>query len=364
MWSLAVRRRLLCPGGRRRAVRAYDAPVSDPEEPTIDDAMGASIDDAEEASLAHRLRDRRRLVEARIGATRDRLEASRPQSGVVDTVFRAVEVDASTGGGVLSAAVAFRFFLFMVPFVFFVVVGLGFASEAVKGDPAELARSAGVAGLIASAVRGAGDLDTWERVTTILVSGFALLLTSRATVKVLRISHGLIWRVPIPRLANLTRAAAVFIGLVTIEVVAGLEIARLRTGSVALWLLGLAISGVLPAGIWWAVSIWLPHAECPRWALLPGAAVVGVGAVALHAATVYWFAYQVESKSETYGAIGVALSLLLWAYLLGRIITLAAAVNSAFWYRNEERLGHPVPDTVDLDTRLESGLDPLDQLES
>jgi uncharacterized BrkB/YihY/UPF0761 family membrane protein len=104
--------------------------------------------------------------------------------------------------------------------------------------------------------------------------------------------------------------------------------------------------------MWLLVSLWMPRAECPWWALLPGAAVCAIGAELLHVATVYWFSYQIQAKSDTYGAIGVSLALLLWAYLLGRIITASAAVNAAFWYRNEERRGHAVPEEVDLEARL------------
>ena len=39
----------------------------------------------------------------------------------------------------------------------------------------------------------------------------------------------------------------------------------------------------------------------------------------------------------------------MWAYMLGRIITAAASINAAFWYRNEKRAGRSVPSAVDLE---------------
>ena len=90
--------------------------------PRPDDASDVPlIADAEEHSLSGRLRTQRDHLEARIESTRVRLEDARPNSRVIDTVFRAFERDVATGGGVLSAAVAFRIFLFLVPFVFFLV---------------------------------------------------------------------------------------------------------------------------------------------------------------------------------------------------------------------------------------------------
>ncbi len=61
---------------------------------------------------------------------RARAEASRPHSAVVDIAFGSYEHDTQVAGGILAGAVAFRIFLFIVPFVFFVVVGFGLYAEA------------------------------------------------------------------------------------------------------------------------------------------------------------------------------------------------------------------------------------------
>ncbi len=325
------------------------------------DESGPVFEDPEERSLSRRLRDQRDHMAVRIEDTRRRLEDARPHSGAIDTVFRAFERDTASGGGVLSAAVAFRIFLFLVPFVFFFVVGLGFASDATDGNPTGISKSVGITGLVASAVKGAGDLSTGSRITALLVSGFALLLASRAAVKVLRITHGLIWRVSVPKLSSATRAAGGFVAVIAAALGSGVAVSALREQSLALGILGLLLSAFVPFGMWLFVSWWLPRADCPVWALMPGAAVVGIGSVALHAATIYWFTYEIQKKSETYGAIGASLALLLWAYMLGRIITAAASVNAAFWYRSEERQGHAVPAPVDLEARLEAIARPDDE---
>lgn len=329
----------------------------------MEGSPGPPVEDAEERSLARRLRDRREILGSQLDATRRRLEDSRPRSGLVDTVFRAIDVDTQTGGGVLSAAVAFRVFLFLVPYVFFVVVGVGFLSDATKGSPNALSSSAGITGLVAGAVKGAAELSTGERLTALLVSGLALALGARALLKVLRITHGLMWRVPIAKPKSLNRQAVVLVGLITLVLAAGGAITSLREQGAWLWVLGLGLSAMVPGAVWFVVSWHLPHAAAPRWAMLPGAALIGFGTVVLHAATVYFFAYEVEKKSDTYGAIGVALALLLWAYLLGRIVTLSAAVNAGFWYRNEGRLGHEVPEELDLADRLAGPVPTADPVE-
>ena len=310
------------------------------------------IEDPEERSLAQRLSQQRALLEDRISTTYDRLQDARPRSSTIDTAFRALERDVATGGGVLSAAVAFRVFLFMIPYVFVLIVGFGVAADASGSDPQDLARSAGIGGLVAKSLKGVGDLSGWSRVTALFVGLFGLYLASRGLVKVLRISHGLIWRVRIPKLQSGTKAAGVLVGLVTVILATIYVTEYFRDRSVILSVVLLGVLAILPAAVWLLVTLLLPHADCPWWGLAPGAAVFGVGVLGLHAATVYWFVYEVSKKSETYGAIGMSLAFLLWAYILGRIVTAAASISAAFWYRNEERLGHAVPEELDIEDRL------------
>ena len=111
-----------CP--RRYDLTSYDAVVSDdglPAEPPVE-----SVSSPKRGRIAAG----RERVEHQISSTYQRLEEARPTSGPIDTAFRAFERDTAAGGGVLSAAVAFRVFLFLVPYVFFCVVTFGFASHA------------------------------------------------------------------------------------------------------------------------------------------------------------------------------------------------------------------------------------------
>ena len=58
------------------------------------------------------------------------------------------------------------------------------------------------------------------------------------------------------------------------------------------------------------VASWYLPRQPVRWQdLIPGAFVVTVGVLGLHIITVYWIAREVESKTDTYGAIGAALAL-------------------------------------------------------
>jgi uncharacterized BrkB/YihY/UPF0761 family membrane protein len=49
--------------------------------------------------------------------------------------------------------------------------------------------------------------------------------------------------------------------------------------------------------------------------------------------SVYILARRVASASELYGSLGVAAALLLWLYLLGRLVVAAAMLNATLWDR-------------------------------
>jgi uncharacterized BrkB/YihY/UPF0761 family membrane protein len=87
------------------------------------------------------------------------------------------------------------------------------------------------------------------------------------------------------------------------------------------------------SGFWLLASLHLPHGGVTWTALLPGAVVVAVGFQGIHLLTVLWISHKLESASAAYGALGVALVLLMWLYLLGRLIVVSAMLNAtiAVW---------------------------------
>lgn len=90
------------------------------------------------------------------------------------------------------------------------------------------------------------------------------------------------------------------------------------------------------SSVWW-VSWKLPHAPVPARALIPGALLMAIGADVLHLLTTYWIGHLVARKTHTYGSVGIALAVLLWVYILGRIIVASGGLNAALWYRRQNR---------------------------
>jgi uncharacterized BrkB/YihY/UPF0761 family membrane protein len=265
------------------------------------------------------------------------LQTRRQQSGMVDAGFLVQELDARVGGGILAGALAFRIFLFMVPVVYVVFTVLGVASRALGHDPAQFAKDVGITGVLASTVVKVADQSTWTLVALVLGALVTTLITAGGLLKALYVVHWLIWRVPRVRPAGLA-PRLVLIGLTLAASALGVAVNDARNA----WGVGgavfavLAVAGLSFAGWWW-VSWKLPHAPAPASALIPGALLMAIGANVLELLTTYWIGNLVARKTSTYGAVGIALAVLLWVYILGRIMVGSAGLNAALWYRRENR---------------------------
>jgi uncharacterized BrkB/YihY/UPF0761 family membrane protein len=88
------------------------------------------------------------------------------------------------------------------------------------------------------------------------------------------------------------------------------------------------------AAVWFFVSQRLPHRDAPWTALLPGAAVFGVGTELVHVIGAYVIGPYAIAKQGTYGALGVAAVLLLALFILSRLMVGAAIVNATLWERH------------------------------
>jgi uncharacterized BrkB/YihY/UPF0761 family membrane protein len=292
--------------------------------PGATDATGAAASAPE--SVRERVAHLRELAER----TRAGIEARRADSASIDTAFDAVERDAQSGGGVLAAAVAFRLFIFLVPYAFVMSTGFGLASTAAGQDPGDAARSAGIGGLLASAVASTSTLSLTDRLVALVLGGFALALTARSFVRVLFIVHRLIWRVQPPRKPS-PWAPLILIGLVTALFGIADLTSWIGSQSLPLRLVAFLMTIVISGGAWFLASWLLPRDDCALWALLPGALIVGLGVGVLQILTITYVVHVVTRKSALYGAIGIALALLLWTYFAGRLLTAATAANATLW---------------------------------
>lgn len=81
----------------------------------------------------------------------------------------------------------------------------------------------------------------------------------------------------------------------------------------------------------------LPHRATEPRELLPVAAVAAVGHALVNVAVVFYFAPKLGDSEETYGAFGAAATMLVWLYVLARLVTGAAFLNATVWERRRRR---------------------------
>jgi uncharacterized BrkB/YihY/UPF0761 family membrane protein len=258
---------------------------------------------------------------------RGRVEAARSTHSSVDLGFGLVERDSAIGGGLLAGALAYRLFVLLLPTALLLVAGLGIVAGTVDESPAKIARDAGLHGLIASEVASAasGRHRALVFLLALPVVVYATFTLYSAVAKV----HALAWYGSARRVRIAPRGVAVFGAALFLDVAAAWVVGWIRRsdqfGGIAMLLVYLVLVG----GSWLAVTTQLPHRPVRWHALLPGAAVVGVGMLLVNVFNVYVTTRLVENRAHTYGALGIAAALLFSLVLVGRLIVVSAELNAA-----------------------------------
>jgi uncharacterized BrkB/YihY/UPF0761 family membrane protein len=148
--------------------------------------------------------------------------------------------------------------------------------------------------------------------------------------------------VPLRRLHNSTRAAAILIAIVFGVSAFTTAIGWVRSERPGIGLL-LGLSSIaIWGGAWLGISWLLPHAKGIPWtALIPGSLLFGLIVWSMHLLTVFYFSRKMSNASETYGAIGSAIGILLALYLVGRAMSAAATLNATMWERKQQEQAQP-----------------------
>lgn len=129
------------------------------------------------------------------------------------------------------------------------------------------------------------------------------------------------------------RFLALLLGIMLLAAAA----AAARSWSVAAGVLTSLVVALPYAGAWLLIAIRLPHRDAGWRELIPGAVLFGVGVDLLQIAAAYALAPMALSKQGTYGALGIAASLLLGLFVLGRAIVASAVVNATLAERRTRK---------------------------
>ena len=246
----------------------------------------------------------------------------------------AYQRDRDIGGGVLAGAIAFRVFVWLLAASLVAVALLGFVRAAGEST-GQVATNLGVTAFAASSVAQAASDVQRSRWLLLGLGLWALYSASKHALRSMWVTSALVWRVPMtkpPTVAGVAGYNAVFLTLVATTAAAN-RLRDLLPGPG----LGITLAVVLVFGLlMWAGLLGLPRPNLPYTAVLPGATLLALGLQAMHLVSVFYLPHAIENSSDTYGSLGIAVAMLLWLYLYGRLIVLAGVLNATLWERYNE----------------------------
>jgi uncharacterized BrkB/YihY/UPF0761 family membrane protein len=258
---------------------------------------------------------------------RRRAEGARARHASIEVGFSVIESDSSIGGGLLAGALAYRLFVLLLPSTLLVVSGLGLYAGAADQSPSEVARDAGLHGLIASQV--ADTASSSARSIVFLVMIPAVLYALAKLYRALTIVHALAWRGS-ARGVSVSAAGVGLLGMAFVVVLGAAGVVgwirrQDQVGGIA----ALAVYLALVGGVWLVVSRRLPGGDAGWLALVPGSLLLGAGMLFVNVFNIYITTRLVENRANTYGVLGVAAALLFSLVLVGRIVVVAAELNAS-----------------------------------
>ncbi len=246
--------------------------------------------------------------------------------------FRAAERNRRVAASVLAGGIAYRLFLWLLPFGLIVGGALGL----MDADSTEEALASG--GLPAAVVDVIGDVaraaesDWWW----LLGIGAPLLLwAGYSGAKAVQLIHSLVWDQPPPRTKPLTSSLA-FTGVLCAFMAAAGITWWLRDEAALVGLFAATLTIVPLAAFWLWASLRLPHRDAPWRALLPGAILVAIGFQVLHVLIVEFLAPKLEKSTTLYGSIGAMTTILFFMYFAGRLVVTSPILNSSLHHELRE----------------------------
>ena len=278
----------------------------------------------------------RRSAEDLERRARQEFARAQEQHSTVRLAVQAFENDRARAGGLLAGGLAYRVFLWQIPLALFLVSAFGIVTQLANEEPSDLARrigmTAALAGSIAKAVSASDSARWWLLILGAILSVWA----GRGVYRGVRLVSELAWGAR-GRPASSLKASLVVTGfglmLVALQLLLPKVTESLSVPAVLAFVFGLVLAS--------AISLWilrlLPMDDAPWTALVPGAVVFGVGIRALGLAAGTYFAYRLDHSGDLYGALGIAIVMMLYLFLVARVFVAAQFLNATLYGRRSGR---------------------------
>jgi uncharacterized BrkB/YihY/UPF0761 family membrane protein len=285
----------------------------------VEDRGAEAAGDPDEASAAGRAdRAREKLTAAMASA-----KSASEKHVALAVPLRAAERNRRVAASVLAGGLAYRLFLWLLPFGLIVGGALGFLNA---GSTEKAVSKGGLPGAISNAVgdasRSAHSNSWW-----LLAVGVPLLLWAGFSgAKAVQLVHSLVWDDP-PQKTKPLQGSLAFTG-VLLAVWAIIALTWWVRGD---WpgVLAPVLTFAPLTALWLWVSLQLPHRDAPWKALLPGALLVGIGFPVLHELVLSFLVPKLEKSTSLYGSLGATTTVIFFIYLLATLVVTAPILNSS-----------------------------------
>ena len=250
-----------------------------------------------------------------------------------DAGFQAFQREVAFGGGLLAGGLAYRLFLWLLPIGLVGAQVLGIWLDANEDGVEDAAKEFGIGAAAIASAGGAVETSQSNRILLVLTGLVLLAWFSLGFVRALQLAYSLAWGLPRPKARKPLYAVLLFNGLF-------LDRGRRRRRA------RLAPRGArpprrarrprddrLPDGGRAARHVAASAAGRALAGARPGAVLVAVGAQLVSVAVVFYFAPRIGRSTELYGTLGTAAVLLVWLYVVARLITSGAFLNATLWER-------------------------------
>jgi hypothetical protein len=147
--------------------------------------------EAADPSRLGRTRLRTAALQARAKRIAERADAERANHRSLDAAFEIADRDTEVGGGIIAGALAYRLFIWLLPFALVLIAGLGLAAGASSTSPESAAKSVGLAGLVSNSIASAAKGSA--RWYALAVGVPVLLYVTRSVLRGLIGAHRLVW---------------------------------------------------------------------------------------------------------------------------------------------------------------------------